>query len=85
MDEHPRRAESISEHREAVREEGLLHLHEDLATIGQQSVDALGIRDAVERQGQVGAADRLKPVGLVTASFAASANWRCAMARSRMR
>src|SRR4029079_15658139 len=63
VEQHPRRAEPIPEHREAVREEGLLHLHEDLAAVAEQRVESFGLRDAADGQRQVGAAHRLEAIG----------------------
>ena len=49
MQQHPGRAESITQHREAVGERGLLHLHEDLPSVDEHRVHPLGVRLAVQR------------------------------------
>jgi len=48
VEEHPGGPELVTEHGEPEREEGLLHRHEDLATVRQQRIDPLGLFDAVE-------------------------------------
>src|SRR4051794_38905723 len=62
MHEHPGGAESVAEHREPGRKERVLHGHEDLTAIRQQREYPIRFLIAVKREGQIGAANRLKPV-----------------------
>jgi hypothetical protein len=54
MEEHPRCAEPVAQHREPVREGCLFHLHEDLAAVGEHGVDALGVLLTIDRKGEIG-------------------------------
>jgi hypothetical protein len=47
MENHPRRAEPVSQHAEAKRKERLLHRHKHLAALVQQLEDALGLFAAI--------------------------------------
>ena len=44
-------------------EKSLLHLHEDLAAIGEQSMNPFRLLDAVDGERKIGAAHRLESVG----------------------
>src|SRR5690348_5506113 len=59
VEEHPGRAESVAEHGKAGREEGLLHLHEDLTAVGKQCIEAFRFLVAVHRERQICAAHGL--------------------------
>ena len=50
MEEHPGCAELIPKHREAIRERGRFHLHEDLAALCKQGVYALGVNLTVQSE-----------------------------------
>ena len=63
MQNHPRRAEPVAQHREPRSKERLRHGHEDLAAVGQQAMNALGLLGAAQREREVGAANRLKAIG----------------------
>src|SRR5471032_819517 len=60
VNDHPRRSELVSQHAEAQRKKRLLHRHEDLAALGEQSVNALRLLRGVDRHGKIHAAHRLK-------------------------
>src|SRR5207249_9667743 len=62
LEQHPRRAELVPEHGKARREEGLLHLHEDLTAVGQQGVQELRLLGAIRAERKIGAAHGLEPV-----------------------
>ena len=55
----PKRSRSA---REALREKRFFHLHEDLAAVGQQLVNPLRLRDAVDDQREIRAAHRLEAI-----------------------
>jgi hypothetical protein len=55
------RAELVPQHGKAERERGLLYLHEDLATLGECGINALGLVDNAEKQRRMDA-----PYGLKT-------------------
>src|SRR5438552_5021946 len=61
MQQHPRRPKPVAQHREAIREERLLHLHEDLATLAKQRVEPFRLLRTVHPQRQIRAAHRLSP------------------------
>src|SRR6266496_852131 len=61
LQQHPRRAKPVAQHREPIREKRLLHFHEDLATLAQQRVEPLRLLRAVHPQRQIRAAHRLSP------------------------
>ena len=60
MQEHPGGAEAIAEHGKAVGERCLLHLHEDLAAIGEQCfINPLRVFLSIDGDRQVGAPHRI--------------------------
>src|SRR5438477_2851797 len=62
VEQHPRRAELVPEHGKARREEGLLHLHEDLTAVRQQGVQELRLLGAIRGERKIGTAHGLEPV-----------------------
>src|SRR2546430_16162072 len=62
VNDHPVRAEPVPEHAETQSKKGFLHLHEDLATFGEQRVNAFRFLRAADRKGEISAAHWLKTV-----------------------
>jgi hypothetical protein len=62
MEDHPGRAEPVSEHRKTEREKRFLHWHENLTASGKQSVNALRLVYAVNSEGKIRAANGLKTI-----------------------
>jgi hypothetical protein len=58
VDDHPGCPELVAEHAEAVGEESFLGGHEDLAAVGEETVAALGLGDAVDGGGEIDAFGR---------------------------
>jgi hypothetical protein len=63
VNDHPGRAELVSQHAEAMGEEGFLEGHEDLPPVGEKVVDAFRFRDAVDREGKIDTAHGLEAIG----------------------
>lgn len=66
--DHPRRAELVPEHSKARGEKSLLHRHEDLAVIGEQSIDAFCFGAAINGERKIGAAHSLETIRRYVAS-----------------
>src|SRR3954453_14911303 len=58
--QHPGRAELVAQHRETRGKERVLHPHVDLAAFGKDAEDPVRLLIALDREGQVRAADGLE-------------------------
>ena len=50
VDDHPRRAEPVSQHAEPESKEGFLHRHEDLAALREQGMNPLCLLRTIDRK-----------------------------------
>lgn len=55
VEDHPGRAKPVPELGKAEGEESLLHGHEDLAAVGERSVNSLRLVYAADHEGKIGA------------------------------